>query len=170
MESEIDCSFLSFISFFFSPLSCNMGTRGHSLKLKGSSFRTDKKKPFFLLKILHVVYPWNLLSLSLGSWRQRLWLDFKEAGLISQPFTTFVATWGKAKKAWELNHMLWGKTSVLLSQDGNIPIRAWRVAGVGLSMPTPVYHSSARSFCLTVEVDEGMTSLSPASLIPAMVS
>lgn len=54
--------------------------------------------------MLHVVYPWNLLSLSLRSWRQRLWLDFKEARLISQP--TFVASWGKAKRAGIESHAL----------------------------------------------------------------
>lgn len=37
---------------------------------------------------------------------QRLWLDFKEAELISQPFTIFVGTWGKAKRAGIGSHAL----------------------------------------------------------------
>lgn len=47
-------------------------------------------------------------------------MDFKEARLISQPFKTFLATWGKAKKK------MMGIESYALGQNLGAPEPGWK--------------------------------------------
>lgn len=108
--------------------------------------------------MLHVVCPLNVLPLSLRSWMQRLWLEFKEAGLISQPFTTYLRQGKKGRITCfgvkPEKSCSWGKMDISLSEHG----RQLKWAKINMLSPAP--HSFVRSFCLPLEALEGNMRLS----------